>query len=103
MKKIFKITGIVLGVALVLLIIVGIVGYSRMSGKAKDSYAKLGERALELNTNGFNFRDLNSVFTGQWSKFTINTSSSSFKVWDISDRHSPKIVVGSFLANDFSL
>jgi len=58
-KKILKITGIVLGVALVLLIIVGIVGYSRMSSKAKDNYAKLGDKAPELNIDGFNFRDLN--------------------------------------------
>jgi len=59
MKKIFKITGIVLGVVLILLIIAGIIGYSRMSSKAKDTYARLGDRAPELTINDFNYRDLN--------------------------------------------
>lgn len=59
-------------------------------------------RSLVYAGSQFNFRDLNSVFTGQWSKFTVSTSNSSFKVWDVSNRHSPKIIVGSFLANDFS-
>ena len=30
-----------------------------MSSKAKDNYAKLGDKAPELNIDGFNFRDLN--------------------------------------------
>ncbi|MCP4884735.1 MAG: glycoside hydrolase family 3 protein [Flavobacteriales bacterium] len=59
MKKIFKITGIVLGVVLILLIIAGIIGYSRMSSKAKDTYARLGDRAPELTINDFIYRDLN--------------------------------------------
>ena len=59
MKKLFKITGIILGIALIFLIIVGVVTYSRMSSKAKDNYAKLGDRAPELNVDGYTFRDLN--------------------------------------------
>jgi len=59
MKKILKITGIVLGIVLVLIVVAGFVGYSRMSGKAKDNYAKLEEKAPELNIEGNTFRDLN--------------------------------------------
>ena len=59
MKKIFRITGKVLLIVLVLIIIAGIIGYSRMSSKANGNYAKLGEKASELNIDGHNFRDLN--------------------------------------------
>ncbi len=59
MKKILKITGIVLGSILLLLLIAGFIGYMRMSNKAKDNYAKLGEEAPELSIDGFKFRDLN--------------------------------------------
>ncbi len=59
MKKILKITGIVLGSILLLVLIAGFVGYSRMSSKAKDSYSQLGEKAPELNIEGLSFRDLN--------------------------------------------
>ncbi len=59
MKKILKISGIVLVTVLVLLGLTGFIGYSRMSSKAKDSYARLSEKAPELNINGYSFRDLN--------------------------------------------
>jgi beta-glucosidase len=59
MKKVLKITGIVIGVIVLLIIIVGFVGYARMSSKAKDSYSQLGEKAPELNIDGLAFRDLN--------------------------------------------
>jgi len=59
MKKILKITGIVIGVIVLLVIIVGFVGYSRMSSKAKNSYSQLGEKAPELKIGGLVFRDLN--------------------------------------------
>lgn len=59
MKKIAKIVGISLGVLLVLLILTGFIGYARMSKKAKDNYAKLGNSAPELIIEGHKFRDLN--------------------------------------------
>lgn len=59
MKKIFKITGIVLGALLILILLAGFVGYSRMSYKASNNYEKLGERAPVLTVDGLDFRDLN--------------------------------------------
>lgn len=59
MKKIFKISGIVFAVLLLLLILTGFIGYGRMSIKASDNYAKLGDNAPELNMEGHIFRDLN--------------------------------------------
>ena len=59
MKKILKITGIVLGSILLLVLIIGFIGYTRMSNKVDDNYAKLGEKAPELTIDGFKFRDLN--------------------------------------------
>lgn len=59
MKKILKITGIVLAVIVLLIIITGFIGYSRMSSKADNNYAKLGEKAPELTIDGVKFRDLN--------------------------------------------
>ena len=59
MKKVLKIIGIVLGSILLLVLIIGFIGYTRMSNKVEDNYAKLGEKAPELNIDGFKFRDLN--------------------------------------------
>ncbi len=59
MKKIFKISGIVLGVLILVLILTGFIGYGRLSGKAKNNYAKLGTKAPELNSDSYTFRDLN--------------------------------------------
>lgn len=59
MKKIFKISGIVLAVVLFLVILTGFIGYGRMSSKAKANYAKLGDKAPELTIEGVEFRDLN--------------------------------------------
>ena len=59
MKKILKISGIVIGILLLLVILAGFIGYSRLSSKAEDNYAKLGDKAPELNLDAYNFRDLN--------------------------------------------
>ena len=59
MKRVFKISGIILAVVLVILILTGFIGYSRMSSKAKGNYAKLGNKAPELTIEGTKFRDLN--------------------------------------------
>jgi len=59
MKKILKISGIVIGILLILVVLAGFIGYSRISNKATDNYAKLGDKAPQLNIDGYNFRDLN--------------------------------------------
>ena len=59
MKKILKISGIVIGILLLLVVLAGFIGYSRLSSKAEDNYAKLGDKAPELNIDAYNFRDLN--------------------------------------------
>ena len=59
MRKLLKITGIALALILVLLILTGFIGYSRMAYKASNNYSKLGEKAEHLDHNGFAFRDLN--------------------------------------------
>ncbi|MGI9531967.1 glycoside hydrolase family 3 protein [Lutimonas sp.] len=59
MKKIFKITGIVIGALIVLILLAGFIGYSRMSYKASNNYSKLGEKAEKLKVDGHEFRDLN--------------------------------------------
>lgn len=59
MRKFFKISGIILAVVLIILILTGFIGYSRMSSKAKGNYAKLGNKAPELTIEGVQFRDLN--------------------------------------------
>lgn len=59
MRKFFKISGIVLAAVIVLLILTGFIGYSRMSSKAKGNYAKLADKAPELTIEGIKFRDLN--------------------------------------------
>ena len=59
MKKILKISGIVIGILLLLVVLAGFIGYSRLSSKAEDNYAKLGDKAPELNLDAYNFRDLN--------------------------------------------
>lgn len=60
MKKVLKITGAVLGVIVILLILTGFIGYTRMSSRAADNYAKLGEKSTVLKIDGLEFRDLNS-------------------------------------------
>jgi beta-glucosidase len=59
MKKILKISGVVLGILLLLVVVAGFFGYSQMAGKAKDNYAKLGNKAPDLTIEGTIFRDLN--------------------------------------------
>lgn len=59
MKRALKITGIVVGLILILLMITGFIGYNRISAKVKNNYDKLGSKAEILNVDGVNFRDLN--------------------------------------------
>jgi len=50
----------------------------------------------------FGFRDLNSVGVGNVSEFTIqNLPSTSGFVWEVTDRHQPTKINGSFIGADF--
>jgi len=59
MKKALKITGIVLGVVIVLLILTGFIAYTRISTKASNNYDLLGVQAPVLTQGEIKFRDLN--------------------------------------------
>lgn len=59
MKKIAKITGLVLISLVLLAAIAGFVEYNRMANKAEDRYAELGGEAKIINEGGSGFRDLN--------------------------------------------
>lgn len=58
-------------------------------------------RELVFTSNQFNFRDLNSIGSGKFSKFTIKGTSSNYDVWDVTNKHFPKIVTGEFIQNNF--
>ena len=59
MKKGLKITGIILGIVIVLLILTGFISYSRISNKVNKNYDHLGIEAPVLTMEGIKFRDLN--------------------------------------------
>jgi beta-glucosidase len=59
MKKALRITGIILG-SLIAVVIITVLVFSALKGKAaRDLYAQLGEEAPELTQDGRTFRDLN--------------------------------------------
>ncbi len=47
-------------------------------------------RKLKMNGSQFNFRDLESVGTGNVSEFQLSGLSTSGIVWDVTNRHEPK-------------
>jgi hypothetical protein len=55
-------------------------------------------RNLIFSGSQFRFRDSKSVASGMISKFEISNAQSTYFVWDISDRHEPKIIEGVFSA-----
>jgi beta-glucosidase len=59
MKKLLKITGIVVLSLIGLVLITGLVGYQRMGSKANNYYKSLGPEAPTLSIDGVTFRDLN--------------------------------------------
>jgi len=59
MRKALKITGIVLGVVIVLLILTGFITYIRISTKVGNNYNQLGVEAHVLTHGDVKFRDLN--------------------------------------------
>lgn len=53
-------------------------------------------RSLIFYNGQFNFSDLNSVGPGNISEFKLSALPSNGFVWDLTDRHEPKRIVGSF-------
>ena len=59
MKKVLKISGIVLLAIIVIIVIIGLVIYVKKSNKINENYALLGEEAKEISIGSKVFRDLN--------------------------------------------
>lgn len=59
-------------------------------------------RSLVFYGQQFNFRDFNSVGVGNISEFQIASMPTNSFVWDVTDRHMPKIVSGTFSGSTFS-
>jgi hypothetical protein len=53
-------------------------------------------RSLVFYNGQFNFSDLNSVGPGNVSEFKLSALPANGFVWDLTDRHEPKRIVGSF-------
>ncbi len=58
-------------------------------------------RGLVFYGNQMGFRDLTSVGAGNISKFTVSNWNNNNYVWDITDRHNPKKVIGTVVGNTF--
>lgn len=59
-------------------------------------------RKLVFMSNQFNFRDLNSVGLSRVGNFTVTQVPSSIVIWDVTNRHIPKIVNGTLSGTNFS-
>lgn len=59
-------------------------------------------RNLVFSGTQLNFRDLNSVGANKIGNFLISNSPGSIQVWDVTDRHLPKIVNGIFSGSTYS-
>ncbi len=52
-------------------------------------------RSLVFTGNQFNFRDLNSVGSGNVSQFQVSSFPTNGAIWDITNRHIPKLINGN--------
>lgn len=59
-------------------------------------------RSLVFYGQQFNFRDFNSVGIGNISEFQLSSMPSNGFVWDVTDRHVPKIVSGNLSGSLFT-
>lgn len=59
-------------------------------------------RQLVFSGSQFRFRDIESVGVGNISRFDVSGVSSSYFVWDITNRQEPKIMNGNFSGSVFS-
>ncbi|MCH2224712.1 MAG: type IX secretion system sortase PorU [Crocinitomicaceae bacterium] len=58
-------------------------------------------RGIAMVGSQFNFRDLSSVGLGNVSQYTVTGLTSSGFVWDVTDRHIPKRIIGGFVGSDY--
>ena len=58
-------------------------------------------RDLVFMDNQFRFRDLNSVGIGNVSQYSLSGLPNSGFVWEVTNRHIPNLISGSFLGSDF--
>ena len=59
-------------------------------------------RSLSLSSSQINFRDLASVGVGNVSEYTlVNLPSLNGFVWEITNRHEPSLIMGSFVGLDY--
>jgi hypothetical protein len=59
-------------------------------------------RNLTFFGSQFNFRDLNSVGTGKVSQFIVSSMPAAGFVWDVTDQHNPKRILGIQSGSSFS-
>ena len=81
MKKVLKISGIVLLAIIVVIVIIGSVIYVKKSNKINENYALLGEDAKEISIEGKVFRDLNK--NGKLDIYEDSGASIGDRVYDL--------------------
>jgi len=59
-------------------------------------------RGLVFSGGQFNFRDLPTVVSGKKTKFTLSNFPNNGFVWDVTDRHAPKRIIGNLSGSSFS-
>lgn len=59
-------------------------------------------RQLVFMNDQFNFADLNSVGAGNVGAFTVGSFPSTGFVWDVTDRHNPVLMSGTFSGTDYT-
>jgi hypothetical protein len=58
-------------------------------------------RRLSFYGQQFNFRDLNSVGLGNVSLFRVSGLPTSGFVWDVTNRHEPKLILGQYIGSEY--
>ena len=59
-------------------------------------------RSLVFTGNQFNFSDLNSIGIGNVSEFQISSFPNNGAIWEITDRHLPKLINGALVAGTYN-
>jgi len=59
-------------------------------------------RSLVFTGNQFNFSDLNSIGIGNVSEFKISSFPINGSIWEITDRHLPKLINGALAAGTYN-
>ena len=67
-----------------------------------DYLTVIARRNLIYNGTQFQFRDLQSVGAGNTTQFNITTTTTNLFVWDVTNKRSPKEMLGSFSSSQFS-